>query len=413
MKRRVVITGIGIKSPIGNSLNDFQKNLFNMKSGIKKIDSWDNILGLKTKVAGIVPVIDEKVIPRQFRRSMDRVAILATLSCKDAISDANLNEDEISSYRTGIAYGSTVGGGATLEKVFGDLREHNSYSKQSSMDFLKYMSNTVCANLSSYFKIKGVNLPICSACTSSSQAIGLGYELIRNNISDKMICGGSEGMHHSLASIFDVMGASSTAFNDVAEKSSRPFDKNRDGFIMGEGAGALVLETLESAQARGAKIYAELIGFGESGDANHITTPTMDGPLRAMKAAYKMAKKNNGGELKVDYVNAHGTSTPVNDKNETAALKELFGGKENCPPVTSTKGQIGHCLGAAGAIEAIISITAMNKGIIPPTINQIESDENCDLDYVPNQAREANIDVVMSNSFGVGGTNGVVIFKKI
>ncbi|MCK5294486.1 MAG: beta-ketoacyl-ACP synthase II, partial [Arcobacteraceae bacterium] len=190
------------------------------------------------------------------------------------------------------------------------------------------------------------------------------------------------------------------------------FDKDRDGFIMGEGAGALVVETLESAEARGAKIYAELLGFGESGDANHITTPTMDGPLRAMKAAFKMAKASNGGELNIDYVNAHGTSTPVNDKNETAALKELFGGIENCPPVTSTKGQIGHCLGAAGAIEAVIAIKAMEDGIIPPTINQIEADENCDLDYVPNSARKANLNIVMSNSFGFGGTNGVIIMKK-
>jgi 3-oxoacyl-[acyl-carrier-protein] synthase II len=200
--------------------------------------------------------------------------------------------------------------------------------------------------------------------------------------------------------------------NDDPKTSSRPFDKHRDGFVMGEGAGALVLETLESAQKRGAKIYAEILGFGESGDANHITTPTQDGPYRAMKAAYEMAKRNNGGELKIDYVNAHGTSTPINDKNETSALIQLFGGKQNCPPVSSTKGQIGHCLGAAGSIEAIICIKAMEKSIIPPTINQITSDESCNLDYVPNKSREANIDIVMSNSFGFGGTNGVVIMKK-
>lgn len=210
---------------------------------------------------------------------------------------------------------------------------------------------------------------------------------------------------------FAAMKALSTR-NDDPKTASRPFDKNRDGFVMGEGAGALVVESLESAQARGAKIYAELIGFGESGDANHITTPTQDGPLRAMKAAYNMAKKNNGGELHVDYVNAHGTSTPVNDKNETAALKELFSGNQDCPPVTSTKGQVGHCLGAAGSIEAIIAIKAMQEGIIPPTINQVESDENCDLDYVPDTARQADLNVVMSNSFGFGGTNGVVIMKK-
>ena len=206
---------------------------------------------------------------------------------------------------------------------------------------------------------------------------------------------------------FAAMKALSTR-NDDPKTSSRPFDKDRDGFVMGEGAAALVLETYEDAIERGANIYAEIIGFGESGDANHITTPSLDGPARAMKAAYKMA-----GEPKIDYVNAHGTSTPINDKNETAAIKELLGGKENCPPVSSIKGQIGHCLGAAGGIEAVTCLMAMRDSIIPPTINYTTPDENCDLDYVPNKAREAELNVVMSNSFGFGGTNGVLIFKKI
>ncbi|HHD77587.1 MAG TPA: beta-ketoacyl-ACP synthase II, partial [Campylobacteraceae bacterium] len=196
--------------------------------------------------------------------------------------------------------------------------------------------------------------------------------------------------------------------NDTPEKSSRPFDATRNGFVMGEGAGALVLEEMGHAIARGAHIYGEVIGFGESGDANHITTPVVDGPYRAMKAAYEMA-----GEPRIDYINAHGTSTPANDKNETAAIKQLFGSKDLCPPVSSTKGQTGHCLGAAGAIEAVISLMAMRDSILPPTINYEHPDPECDLDYVPNQAREDNIDVVMSNSFGFGGTNGCIIIKKI
>jgi 3-oxoacyl-[acyl-carrier-protein] synthase II len=196
--------------------------------------------------------------------------------------------------------------------------------------------------------------------------------------------------------------------NDSPKTASRPFDADRDGFVMGEGAAALVLEEYESAVARGAKIYGEVIGFGESGDANHITTPSLDGPSRAMKAAYKMA-----GEPKIDYVNAHGTSTPINDKNETAAVKELLGGNDNCPPMSSIKGQIGHCLGAAGGIEAVTCLMAMRDGIIPPTINYTTADENCDLDYVTQGARKAELNVTMSNSFGFGGTNGVLIFKKI
>ena len=194
--------------------------------------------------------------------------------------------------------------------------------------------------------------------------------------------------------------------NDDPEHASRPFDGGRDGFVMGEGAGALVLEDYESAKARGAKIYAELIGFGESGDAHHITSPSLDGPVRAIKRALKMA-----GDVKIDYINAHGTSTPANDKNETAALKEIFG--SNVPLVSSTKGQTGHCLGAAGAIEAVISIMAMSEGIVPPTINQLEKDEDCDLDYVANTARKAELNVVMSENFGFGGTNGAVIFKRV
>jgi 3-oxoacyl-[acyl-carrier-protein] synthase II len=260
--------------------------------------------------------------------------------------------------------------------------------------------------------LKGPNLSAVTACAAGTHAIAEAVKTIVCGGADKMLVIGAESaVCGAGVGGFAAMKALSTR-NDDPKTASRPFEEGRDGFIMGEGAGALVLESLESAEARGARIYAEVLGFGESGDANHITTPTQDGPYRAMKAAFDMAKKNNGGELKIDYVNAHGTSTPVNDKNESGALRELFEGKENCPPVTSTKGQIGHCLGAAGAIEAIISIKAMEESIIPPTINHTTPGDGCDLDYVPNTAREAQINIVMSNSFGFGGTNGVIIMKK-
>jgi 3-oxoacyl-[acyl-carrier-protein] synthase II len=198
--------------------------------------------------------------------------------------------------------------------------------------------------------------------------------------------------------------------NDEPKTSSRPYDKSRDGFVKGEGAASLVLEEAESAKRRGAKIYAELIGFGESGDANHITSPVVSGPVRAIKAALDMAKRVTGDDVKIDYINAHGTSTPANDKNETSAIKHIFG--DNIPPISSIKGQIGHCLGAAGAIEAVVSIMAMNSSTIPPTINHEESSEDCDLNYTPNKSIKRDIETIMSNSFGFGGTNGVVIFKK-
>jgi 3-oxoacyl-[acyl-carrier-protein] synthase II len=325
------------------------------------------------------------------------------------VTDNKVSDDIADSF--GIVAASGIGGLTNIEKN-SIVCESRGASKISPFFIPSALVNMLGGFITIQHNLKGPNISAVTACAAGTHAIGDAFKTIALGGADKMLVVGAESaVCGAGVGGFAAMKALSTR-NDDPKTASRPFDKNRDGFVMGEGAGALVLETLESAQARGAKIYAEVLGFGESGDANHITTPTQDGPLRAMKAAFNMAEKNNGGELKVDYVNAHGTSTPINDKNETAALIELFGGVENCPPVTSTKGQVGHCLGAAGSIEAIIAIKAMEESIIPPTINQVESDENCTLDYVPNNARKANIDVVMSNSFGFGGTNGVVIMKK-
>ena len=259
------------------------------------------------------------------------------------------------------------------------------------------------------FGIKGPNLASVTACAAGTHAIIEAAKSIMINEVDKMLVIASESAICPVGiGGFAAMKALCDR-NDEPQAASRPFDKDRSGFVMGEGAGALILEEYESAKARGAKIYAELVGFGESGDANHITTPAPggEGALRAMKAALKMAN------TKIDYVNAHGTSTAYNDLFETMALKAVFGSKDSVPPVSSTKGQIGHCLGAAGGLEAVISIMAMQKGVLPPTINYQTPDPECDLDYIPNVAREAKVDVVMSNSFGFGGTNGVVIFKRL
>ena len=259
--------------------------------------------------------------------------------------------------------------------------------------------------------LKGPNLSSVTACAAGTHAIIEATKTIMLGGADRMLVVAAESAICSVGiGGFASMKALSTQ-NDTPEIASRPFDKNRDGFVMGEGAGALILEEYESAKSRGAKIYAEIIGFGESGDANHITSPVVDGPFRAMKSAVEMAKNTTNSNIKIDYINAHGTSTPANDKNETLAIKQLFG--DEVPPVSSTKGQTGHCLGAAGGIEAVICLMAMEEGVIPPTINYQTPDEDCDLDYVPNQARQADLNIVMSNSFGFGGTNGVVIFKKV
>jgi len=260
------------------------------------------------------------------------------------------------------------------------------------------------------YGLKGPNLASVTACAAGTHAITEAYKTIKAGLADKMMVVAGEACICPVGvGGFAAMKALSTR-NDDPSKASRPFDAKRDGFVMGEGGACLILEKYEDAVKRGAKIYAEIIGIGESGDANHITTPAPggEGAYRAMKMAYEMA-----GRPKIDYINAHGTSTKYNDLYETMAIKTLFGGKEKCPPVSSTKGATGHCLGAAGTIEAVITLMAMDKNIMPPTINYEEPDPECDLDYVPNEAREAEINVAMSNSFGFGGTNGVVIFKKV
>jgi 3-oxoacyl-[acyl-carrier-protein] synthase II len=401
---------------LGNNVEESFKAIVDGKCGINTISLFDPT-AYSAQVAGEVKDFDPTVIMgKKEAKKADRFIQLGIHASLEAIKDSGFADedgkvsDDIST-EFGIVSASGIGGLPNIEKN-SIVCNTRGPGKISPFFIPSSLVNMLGGFVSIAHNLKGPNISVVTACAAGTHAIGEAFKTIALGGASKMLVIGAESaITGAGVGGFAAMKALSTR-NDDPQTSSRPFDKGRDGFIMGEGAGALVIETLESAEARGAKIYAEILGFGESGDANHITTPTQDGPLRAMKAAYKMAKSNNGGELNIDYVNAHGTSTPVNDKNETAALKELFGGKEKCPPVTSTKGQIGHCLGAAGAIEAIISVKAMQDGIIPPTINQIEADENCDLDYVPNKARVATLNTVMSNSFGFGGTNGVVIMKK-
>ena len=313
--------------------------------------------------------------------------------------------------RFGIISGSGIGGLSTIEKN-SVVCETRGPRKISPFFIPSSLANMLSGFISIEHNLKGPSLACVTACAASTHAICDATKTIMIGGADRILVVGAESaVCGAGVGGFAAMKALSDR-NDDPKKASRPFDTDRNGFVMGEGAGALVIESLESAEARGAKIYCEVIGFGESGDANHITSPVIDGPLRAMKAAFEMAKNITGEYPKIDYINAHGTSTPVGDKNETAAIKALFGSKEACPPVSSTKGQIGHCLGAAGAIEAIFAIKALNEGVIPPTINIENQDPECDLDYVPNVARKAELNIVMSNNFGFGGTNGSVIFKR-
>ena len=404
--KRVVVTGLGMINALGLDKESAFSAIIDGKCGIRTIESFDTEKQA-VSIAGEIPNFDPlTVLDAKEAKKADRFIQLGLKAAAEAMEDANFSED-VDPERFGVASASGIGGLPNIEK--NSVVCANRGPRKISPFFIpSSLVNMLGGFISIYQGLKGPNLSSVTACAAGSHAIGEAAKSIMVGTADKMLVVGAESAICPVGiGGFAAMKALSTR-NDDPQTASRPFDTDRDGFVMGEGAASLVLESYDDAVARGARIYGELIGFGESGDASHITTPTMDGPLRAMKGAYKMA-----GEPKVDYVNAHGTSTPVNDKNETAALKELFGGKENCPPVSSIKGQLGHCLGAAGAIEAVVSLMAMRDGVLPPTINYTTPDENCDLDYVPNKARKADINIAMSNSFGFGGTNGVVIFKKI
>ena len=373
------------------------------KTGVKEITSFD-VSDFPVKIAAEITDFDpNSILDGKEVKKVDRFIQLGIKASNEAMADANFKEFD--AHKFGVSSAAGIGGLPNIEK--NSITYFEKGVKRISPFFIpSALVNMLGGIVSINHGLKGPNLSSVTACAASTHAISQAAKCIMVGQATNMLVIGAESTICGVGiGGFAAMKALSTR-NDEPSKASRPFDANRDGFVMGEGAGALVLEEYESAVARGAKIYAEVVGFGESGDAHHITSPTLEGPLGAMKQALDMAKG-----LKIDYVNAHGTSTPVNDKNETAALKAVFGDK--CPPVSSTKGQTGHCLGGAGAIEAVISIMAMRDGIIPPTINYETPDPECDLDYVPNKARKADIKAVMSNSFGFGGTNGVVIFKKL
>ncbi|EAI6210524.1 beta-ketoacyl-ACP synthase II [Campylobacter upsaliensis] len=402
--KRVVVTGIGMINALGLDKESSFKAICEGKSGVDKITLFD-ASEFPVQIAAEVKNFDPlEVVDGKEVKKIDRFIQLGLKAAREAMEDANFDE-ALDKEEFGVVSAAGIGGLPNIEKN-SIICEEKGPRKISPFFIPSALVNMLGGLVSIEHALKGPNISCVTACAAGTHAIGEAYKSIVLGTADKMLVVGAEAAICPVGiGGFASMRALSTR-NDDPKRASRPFDKERDGFVMGEGAGALVFEEYEAAKKRGAKIYAELVGFGESADAHHITAPTLDGPLRAMRKALKMASG-----VKVDYINAHGTSTPVNDKNETAAIRAVFG--ENLPFVSSTKGQIGHCLGAAGAIEAVISLMAMKKGLVPPTINQIEKDEECDLDYVPNVAKEAKLDVVMSNSFGFGGTNGCVIFKRV
>ncbi len=410
MKRRVVVTGLGCITPIGTGLDNFWKALLEGKSGIDYITRFDTT-DYPTKIAGEVKdFVPEDYIDKKEVKKMDRFTQLAVAASQMAVKDAELKLQEIDSERFGVVLGSGIGGIGTLEEQHSKLMEKG--AKRVSPFFIPMMiSNLGAGYVSIALGAKGPNTTVVTACASSTNAIGEAFKIIQRGDADLMITGGMEASITPLSIAgFCSMKAMSTN-NDEPQKASRPFDSNRDGFVMGEGAGILLLEDLEHALKRGAHIYAEVAGYGMSADAYHITSPSPDGEgaARSMLNALRDAGISYG---EIDYINAHGTSTPYNDRFETMAIKSVFKEHAHELAISSTKSMTGHLLGAAGSIEAIACIMAIREGKIPPTINLENPDPELDLDYVPNQYRERAVDYALSNSLGFGGHNATIVLKK-
>ncbi|WED44219.1 beta-ketoacyl-ACP synthase II [Legionella cardiaca] len=410
-KRRVVITGMGMITPVGLNVEQTWQNILAGKSGVGMVEGFDTT-DYPTKIWAKVKNFNiENHVPLKEARKMDVFTQYGMAAADEALADSGLVIDEQLSLRAGVAVGAGIGGIETITNnqdrlVAGGPR------KVSPFFIPAGIINMVAGQISIKHKLKGPNISVVTACTTGTHNIGLAGRMIAYGDADVMICGGAEMTTTPLCLAGFSAVRSLSKRNDEPEKASRPWDKDRDGFVMGEGAGILILEEYEHAKARGAKIYAELVGFGMSGDAYHITAPDedADGATRAMEAAVNDAGLDISA---IDYINAHGTSTYLNDLNETKAVKRLFKDHAYELAISSTKSMTGHLLGAAGAVEAIFSILAIKDQVAPPTINLDNPDEDCDLNYVPHKPQERRIDIALSNSLGFGGTNGSLIFKRV
>jgi 3-oxoacyl-[acyl-carrier-protein] synthase II len=408
-KRRVVVTGLGIISPVGNTIPEAWENLVAGRSGIARITRFDPA-PFASQIAGEVKNfdVDQYINPKEARR-MDTFIQFGMAAGIQAIRDSGLEVTEANAERIGINIGSGIGGLPLIEATH-DLLLESGPRKISPFFIPGSIINMISGNLSIQFGIKGPNLAVVTACTTGLHAIGMSARMIAYGDVDVMVAGGSEQATSQLGvGGFSAARALSTR-NDDPATASRPWDKDRDGFVLGEGAGVMVLEEYEHAKARGAKIYAEVIGFGMSGDAYHMTAPSTDGPRRSMVNAMRDAGLNPD---QIQYVNAHGTSTPLGDKNETDAIKLAMGEAAYKAVINSTKSMTGHLLGGAGGVESIFTVLAVHHQVSPPTINIFSQDPECDLDYCANTARDMKIDAALKNNFGFGGTNGSLIFKRV
>lgn len=409
-RRRVVVTGLGLVSPVGNSVPEAWENIIAGKSGIAPITRFD-ASALSVRIAGEVKGFDVTTyLSAKEARRMDTFIHYGMAAGIQAVRDSGLEITDANSDRIGVNIGSGIGGLPMIEETHNDYL--NGGPRKISPFFIPgTIINMISGNLSIMYGMKGPNISVVTACSTGLHAIGLSARMIEYGDADVMVCGGAEGSVTPLAVGGFASAKALSTRNDDPATASRPWDKERDGFVLGEGAGVMVIEEYEHAKRRGAKIYAELSGFGMAADAFHMTAPDTDGPKRSMQNAMKNAGLNTD---EVQYLNAHGTSTPLGDKNETEAIKLAFGAHvAKKLVVNSTKSMTGHLLGGAGGIESIFTVLAIYHQISPPTINIFDQDPECDLDYCANSARPMKIDVAMKNNFGFGGTNGTLIFKKI
>ena len=408
MKRRVVVTGMAGLSPLGSDWPSVRAGLLGARSGVRVMPEWDAYEGLHTRLGAPVPgfsVPDH--YPRKKVRSMGRVALLATRATELALDDAGLTgHAAVTDGTTGIAYGSTSGSPTAMEVYAESFYGRRSLKGIAGTHYLQFMSHTCAANLAQFFGITGRVIPTCSACTAGSQGIGYAYEAIVGGRQRVMVAGGAEELHAVNAAVFDIMFATSKR-NHEPDRTPRPFDRDRDGLVVGEGAGTLVLEDLEHARARGARIYAELTGFGTNGDGTHITNPD----VRGMQTVMELALKDAGlGPAEIGYVNAHGTATETGDIAESLATYRVFGDRA---PISSLKSYLGHTLGAGGALEAWLTILMLREGWVAPTLNLDSPDPRCaPLDYVRGAPRPLVIEHAMSNNFAFGGVNTSLIFSR-
>jgi 3-oxoacyl-[acyl-carrier-protein] synthase II len=406
--RRVVVTGIGIASPLGCDLNEAASRLRANHSGVTAMPEWEGIGHFSPRVAAPVVVPKALEIPHKAARTMGRVAQLAAVATGIAIRDAALGADELADGTIGLAYGSTNGSSKANEDWVRKLVANNSFLGMTSTTYLKFMSHTTAANLAIHFGVRGRVICTSAACVSATQAIGHGFETIGSGLADVMVCGGAEELHFSHAAVFDMLYAASKAFNGTPELTPRPFDQRRDGLVVGEGAGTLVLEEYERAKKLGKRIYAEISGFGTNCDGTHVTNPSSVGMRGAMELALRSARC---GPETIDYVNAHATGTTIGDIAESQATHALFGDRV---PVSSLKGHLGHTLGGCGAIELAFSIAMLRDGWIAATRNlEVVGDSCAPLDYVMGEARSAKVRRVICNKFAFGGINTSLVVSAI